>query len=394
MAALSVRLRQAAPIPLDAAFECAPGELLALVGPSGSGKTTLLRVIAGLARCAQAQVAVGAEPWVDTQRGLVLAPQQRRVGLVFQSYALFPHLSALHNVALASGRADATGHARELLARVRLDGLAERRPAQLSGGQQQRVALARALAREPQVLLLDEPFSAVDLATRQNLYAELAELRRSLAIPIVLVTHDLHEAQRLADRLAVLERGTVVASGPLDEVLARPDVAHLVPGVDAGALLHCQVREHDVRYGLTLLQLAGGGMLRVPQVDLPAGTAVRVRIPARDVALALSPPGDVSIVNRLPGELVALQPLDATHIEAQVQVGPGVRLRARVTREASDRLALVLGLPVWCLVKSVALDRATLLMTVEEVSSSCAPPSVPPPATGSARGAGQAAPPR
>ncbi len=300
----------------------------------------------------------------STHKG-TFGTQQRRVGLVFQSYALFPHLSALHNVALASGRADATGHARELLARVRLDGLAERRPAQLSGGQQQRVALARALAREPQVLLLDEPFSAVDLATRLNLYAELAELRRSLAIPIVLVTHDLHEAQRLADRLAVLERGTVVASGPLDEVLARPDVAHLVPGVDAGALLHCQVREHDARYGLTLLQLAGGGMLRVPQVDLPAGTAVRVRIPARDVALALSPPGDVSIVNRLPGELVALQPLDATHIEAQVQVGPGVRLRARVTREASDRLALVLGLPVWCLVKSVALDRATLLMTVE-----------------------------
>jgi molybdopterin-binding protein len=102
----------------------------------------------------------------------------------------------------------------------------------------------------------------------------------------------------------------------------------------------------------------------------------------------------VSIVNRLPGELVALQPLDATHIEAQVQVGPGVRLRARVTREASDRLALAPGRPVWCLVKSVALDRATLLMTVEGVSSSCAPAAVPPPATGSARAAGQAAPPR
>lgn len=367
MPTLSVRLRQAAPIPLDAQFECEAGELLALVGPSGSGKTTILRVIAGLAACSEGRVGIGDEIWLDTQRGVALPTQQRGVGLVFQTYALFPHLTAVANVALASRRADPEAHARELLARVRLDDLADRRPAQLSGGQQQRVALARALARDPQVLLLDEPFSAVDQAVRQELYAELADLRRGLAVPIVLVTHDVQEAQRLADRLVVLDHGKVVAAGTIDEVVARPGFARLVPGVEAGSLLHCRVSGHDERFGLTVLAIDGENLLRVPCVDLPVGAAVRVRIPARDVALSLSQPLDVSTVNRLPGELVALEQLDATHVDARVRIGEAVQLRARVTREAAERLALVPGLAVWCLVKSVALDRATLLMTVETV---------------------------
>jgi molybdate transport system ATP-binding protein len=368
MPALSVRLRQAAPIPLDAALECEAGELLALVGPSGSGKTTILRMISGLARCGDGRVTVGSEVWFDAQAGIAVPPQQRRVGLVFQNYALFPHLSALDNVAIASSRADPAAHARDVLARVRLDGLVDRRPAQLSGGQQQRVALARALAREPEVLLLDEPFSAVDQATRHSLYLELAELHRGLEIPIVLVTHDLQEAQRLADRMVVLDRGRALAAGTVDDVLALPSVAGLMPGLDAGSLLHCRVGGHDERYGLTLLEVDGGCVLRVPRVEVPVGTPVRVRIPARDVALALSSPVDVSTVNRLPGEVVALQPLDATHVDAQVRIGAAVRLRARLTRESADRLALRPGLAVWCLIKSVALDRATLMMTVERGS--------------------------
>jgi molybdate transport system ATP-binding protein len=166
---LSVDVQQAVPVPLDARFDCQPGELVALVGPSGSGKSTLLRCIAGLMHPAQGHIACREQTWLDTGQGLRLPPQQRRVGLVFQHYALFPHLSALRNVALASGRSDALGHAGELLSRLGLDGLGARRPSELSGGQQQRVALARALAREPDVLLLDEPFSAVDQPARHEL---------------------------------------------------------------------------------------------------------------------------------------------------------------------------------------------------------------------------------
>ncbi|MCX7165288.1 MAG: ABC transporter ATP-binding protein [Rhodocyclales bacterium] len=226
--ALEVELRQQLPIPLDCAFDCAPGELVALVGPSGSGKTTVLRCIAGLNRAAQGAIRCNGATWFDGE--LSLPPQQRRVGLVFQNYSLLPHLSALDNVMLALGDVPPTERvatARNWLARVHLQGLDARRPAQLSGGQQQRVALARALARAAAgtgggVLLMDEPFSAVDQVTRRKLREELARLRRELAIPIVLVTHDLDEARQLADRLVVLHRGKALQSGTPEDVLLRP----------------------------------------------------------------------------------------------------------------------------------------------------------------------------
>ncbi len=228
---LQVLLKNEAPVRLNAEFRCARGELLALVGPSGSGKTSVLRAIAGLLKSPQLQGRVsvgragedaGEGVWFDSARGVWQTPQQRRVGLVFQHYALFPHLTAIENVALAAHPARASTYFDELFERMGLAGLQQRRPSQLSGGQQQRVALARALAREPQVLLLDEPFSAVDAPTRQTLYRELAALRQDVAIPMVLVTHDLHEARRLADRVVILDAGESLQSGPPATVFASP----------------------------------------------------------------------------------------------------------------------------------------------------------------------------
>jgi molybdate transport system ATP-binding protein len=220
---LQVELRNQIPMVLDASFECAPGELVALVGPSGCGKTSLLRGIAGLlkSRTLSGRVAVGHSVWFDSERGVELSPQQRRTGLVFQHYALFPHLSAAENVAIGR-RAGTHTSVGELFARMGLAGLEHRRPAQLSGGQQQRVALARALAGEPKVLLLDEPFSAVDAPSRQTLYHELAALRQTLSMPMVLVTHDLSEARRLADRVVIVDAGHALQSGPPAQVFASP----------------------------------------------------------------------------------------------------------------------------------------------------------------------------
>ena len=227
---LHVSLKNSGPVRLNADLDCAPGELLAIVGPSGSGKTSVLRAIAGLLRSPGLQgfVRVGLDAecpeqvWFDSARGIHLTPQQRRVGLVFQHYALFPHLTAIENVALAAGSVWAREQFDSLFERMGLAGLQHRRPAQLSGGQQQRVALARALAREPQVLLLDEPFSAVDAPTRQTLYHELAALRQRIAIPMVLVTHDLNEARRLADRVVILDAGESLQIGPPARVFASP----------------------------------------------------------------------------------------------------------------------------------------------------------------------------
>ena len=224
--ALEVEIEQSQPMPLAGAFRCEATELLALVGPSGAGKTSMLRVLAGLMRPGHGRVVVGAEVWCDTAKGIFVPPKRRHVGLVFQDYALMPHLSALRNVALSLLHLPRTARmakARAWLEHVHLTPEQQsRRPAALSGGQQQRVAVARALAREPRLLLLDEPFSAVDQMNRRGLYRLLAELRRELAIPILLVTHDLNEARMLADSLVVMDAGRVLQQG-------TPDAIHRAP---------------------------------------------------------------------------------------------------------------------------------------------------------------------
>jgi len=237
MQGLQVQLRSASPIRLEAEFDCGAGELVALVGPSGSGKTSMLRAIAGLWTPADVQghIRVADEPWLDTAAGVQLSPQQRRAGLVFQHYALFPHMTAHANVALAAGPGWSQADVQTLLARLGLATLSQRRPSQLSGGQQQRVALARALVRvmpTPSltatpahlsgVLLLDEPFSAVDAPTRQTLYRELAALRQKVSVPMVLVTHDLQEARRLADRVVIVDAGQTLQTDTPARVFASP----------------------------------------------------------------------------------------------------------------------------------------------------------------------------
>jgi molybdate transport system ATP-binding protein len=242
---LKLCIKAESPIPLAIDFQLEPGALLALVGHSGAGKTTILRTIAGLYTPAIARISVSDELWLDTDRAINLPPRERRVGMVFQSYALFPHMSAIQNVACAIDDLASTEkmtEAERLLALVNLKGLEKRKPGALSHGQQQRVALARALARRPKVLLLDEPFAALDRRTRESLYGEIIALRHQLhlrhsrhapeqapeqaieqAMPIILVTHDMHEAERLADQIMVIEEGRIIAHGPVPDVLSQPE---------------------------------------------------------------------------------------------------------------------------------------------------------------------------
>ena len=355
---LSVELRQIEPIPLDVAFTCGAGDVLAIFGPSGSGKTTILRSIAGLHRAAHAIVRVGNEVWTDTSAGVVLPPHRRGVGFVFQDYALFPHLTAMDNVIAALGHlptAEHTDRARSLLAAVHLAEHHDRRPRSLSGGERQRVALARALARDPAVLLLDEPFAAIDRAVRRQLQGEIAALRRSLDLPIVLVTHDFDDVVRLASHVLLLERGATVAAGPISEVMSRPDLAWLRDAVGLGSVFHAEVTRTLGHRGLVELTFDGGVLLASDRT-LGKDTIVRVRIPAREVILATTPPEGVSLHNVLAGTITAI---DATprfeHVIVQVAVGR-VPILAEVTRDAIARLGLAVGGPVHALVKSVSIE--------------------------------------
>lgn len=332
---LKVRLQNHAPMPLAAEFDCAAGELIALVGPSGSGKTSLLRAVAGLLRAPQLEgtVQVGEEVWFDSARRIKLTPQQRCVGLVFQHYALFPHLTALENVAVACPagldiREDLS--LRELFGRLGLAGLEQRRPAQLSGGQQQRVALARALRRITRaqdgrsgpahgVLLLDEPFSAVDAPSRQTLYRELATLRQQVSTPMVLVTHDLHEARRLADRVVIVDEGVTLQSGPPDKVFSSPRNARVADLVGIQNHFRGHFKRQGGDAGVLCWEDASGGSVDLKVVDkhrLDDGVAVSWVLAGEhvDVLVPDAPETDGESHNRLVCELAEVLALGETSL--------------------------------------------------------------------------------
>jgi molybdate transport system ATP-binding protein len=355
---LSVSLRQRAPIPLDVEFTCDPGQTLAIFGPSGSGKTTILRSLAGLYCPEHASVRSGLETWSDTSTRVFVPPHRRAVGVVFQEYALFPHLTARGNVMTALGHRpthERRARANQLLDLVHLSDHQDRRPQELSGGERQRVALARALAREPVVLLLDEPFAAVDRAVRRRLQDEIDELRRTLDLPLVLVTHDFDDVIRLATHLLILDRGRAIASGALTELTSRPDVPWLREAVGLGSVFDARVVRRDPERGLLELTFDGGTLLASDRI-LTTGAIVRVRIAARDVILATSQPRGLSLHNVLAGTVSALNTDPGfDHIVVQIAVG-GVLLLAEVTRDAIARLDLVGGQQLYALIKSVSIN--------------------------------------
>jgi molybdate transport system ATP-binding protein len=283
-AGLSVFLSQHRPIPLKVTFQCQPGELLALTGPSGSGKTTILRAIAGLHKAETGKIRCNRETWQDNK--IFLPAHQRHVGLVFQHYSLFPHLTVLDNIRIAlphSSNKKQTRQALKLLEQVHLSGLEQRYPKQLSGGQKQRVAVARALARQPSVLLLDEPFSAVDQVTRRKLYRELLVLRQSLSIPIILVTHDLEESALLADKIALLYKGTILQTGQPETLANRPDTSLVARLMDQQNVFTATVIKHEnhrtlLKWQQTVLEIP-------PQSEWELNQTVHWMIPPAGVLL-------------------------------------------------------------------------------------------------------------
>ncbi len=348
---LAVRLKGAGPIPLDLNFETQGNELIALVGPSGSGKTTVLRSIAGLVPAAKGAIRWGAETWLDDDAGVYLSPQARRVGFVFQDYALFPHLSARETVALAIGNgtpAEKRARAETWLVRVNLDGLGARRPSQLSGGQQQRVALARALAREPRVLLLDEPFSAVDKMTRDRLKQELARLRATLACPILLVTHDLDEALALADRIGVLHRGRLLQIGTPDDVLlqpASPTVARLMGQTN---IFEGTLKVQATPGGRGKLEWAGGALEIATTNAALVGKAITWMIPSDAIVLhRRGRPSQGERENPVSGHITQLTRLgEQTAVSVTVAFTVGAVLNFKLPTHAARRNDLELGTEV------------------------------------------------
>jgi molybdate transport system ATP-binding protein len=345
---------------LDIHFRSGRG-LTALFGRSGAGKTSIIDAIAGLIRPERGRIVVDGSVLIDTERGIRVPAHRRRVGYVFQEDRLFPHLTVRQNLLFGRWFAIGSTPATRLDDVVHLLGIGAllgRRPARLSGGEKQRVAIGRALLASPRLLLMDEPLASLDAARKDEILPYIERLRDQAGVPIVYVSHVVAEVARLASTIVLISDGRVRAVGPLREVMGRAELYPLAGRFEAGAVLAVRVAAHDAHWGLT--ELAGAfGKLTVPLLPTPVGASLRVRIRARDVILAASPPTGISALNILAGRVEAVIPIEDAALEVQLRLGDE-RLLARVTRRSGAMLGLSPGREIFAVIKTVAIDRRSL----------------------------------
>lgn len=344
---------------IDIAFKIEDRGITALFGRSGAGKTTLINMMAGLLRPDSGHLHIGGQTLFDSAAKVNVRPERRRVGYVFQEGRLFPHLSVKANLLYGrrfAPKGERYQNASQIIDLLGLGGLLARRPATLSGGEKQRVAIGRALLSEPRLLLMDEPLAALDALRKSEIMGHIERLHEVLGVPIIYVSHALEEVTRLANHMVVLADGGVVATGSAVDIMSQPDLSPHTGRHEAGALIETQVSGHD-EFGLTELVFAGG-VFRVAGLDLAAGTAVRARIRARDVAIATTRPSDLSILNVFPGRVAEMHQSGAAAMDLQLDIG--VKLWARITVRSAHELGLAPGREVFALIKSVAIDRHSL----------------------------------
>lgn len=361
MSGLDIRIRRGAgTFAIDLAFEAGKG-ITGLIGPSGAGKSMTLETIAGLARPDAGRVALDDDVFVDTERGIFLPPEKRRIGFVFQDPLLFPHLSVAENLDYGARRHPPAGSVSrdDVIDLLGLDALLDRRPHRLSGGEAQRVAIGRALLSNPRLILMDEPLSSLDTRRRREIMPFIEALHRRLDLPILYVSHNIDEIVRLADRVLVLNGGSLLASGDVAAILNRNDIQSLILGederdADPATIVEAAVTRHDEAHHLTELAF-GSAALSLTHLRLPVGAKVRLRIHARDIAIATERPHGLSIQNVIEARIAALSPAGAAQIDVLLSIAGAPDLRARITARAAGQLSLAPGATVWALVKSVVL---------------------------------------
>ncbi|MGC6386181.1 molybdenum ABC transporter ATP-binding protein ModC [Ewingella sp. S1.OA.A_B6] len=328
--------------------------ITAIFGLSGAGKTSLINAIGGLTRPDCGRISLNERVLSDTDKGIFLPPEKRRIGYVFQDARLFPHYRVQGNLqyGMAASMRDQFDN---IVALLGIGPLLSRFPLTLSGGEKQRVAIGRALLTAPELLLMDEPLAALDLPRKRELMPYLEKLAKEVSIPILYVTHSLDEILRLADKVLVLDNGKVLAMGDLETVWASNIMRPWLPREEQSSVLNVSVLEHHPRYEMTALAI-GDQRLWIAKVDAPEGTPMRVRVNAADVSLVLQPTANnSSIRNVLPAKV--LECLDiGTQVEVKLAMADHI-LWARITPWARDELMVRPGQWLYAQIKSVSLRR-------------------------------------
>ena len=347
-------------ISLNISGQSAISGITALFGRSGSGKTSLINLMAGLARPDRGRIALGSRVLFDSERGIDLPPEQRRMGYVFQETRLFPHLDVRGNLGYGMKRRGRNGQLASfdhVVGLLDLEYLLNRHPDSLSGGEKQRVAIGRALLSNPELLLLDEPLASLDAAHKNEILPFLERLRGDPGIPIIYVSHNMEEIVRLADVMVLISEGRVLANGNVEDLLSRLDLRPLTGRFEAGSVIAATLVGHEKEFGLSRLSFAGGELL-APMVDLPLGTPLRVRIRARDVTLTTRKPSQMGAQNIYHGAIIQMEA--DTGSRAEVLLDIGVPLWARLSAKSAQELKLAVGMRAYAMIKSVAIDGHSL----------------------------------
>lgn len=339
---------------LQADFHAAPGFTI-LFGPSGAGKTTLLDCVAGLAKPDAGQIVIGGRVLFDSAQHINLAVEKRRVGYVFQTLALFPHLTVENNIQYGLAhlpQEERTARTLAILHAFRIPHLAHRYPREISGGESQRAALARTLVTDPAVLLLDEPLAALDVATKSKIIDDLRQWNQAHRIPILYVTHSREEVFALGERVLILDAGRIVAQGTPHEVIAAPQQETVAQLIGFENVFDATVESVHPERGTMTCRVAGDGVpvvLETPLVRGGVGSALRVGIRAGDILLATAAPVGLSARNVIPGRIASLEQRDVI-VSARVKCR--VEMEVHLTLAARDALQLAPGREVWLVIKT------------------------------------------
>lgn len=341
--------------PFDIDVDIRGGDgITVLFGASGAGKTSILRAVAGVLKPDRGRIALDGKVYFDSTTGTYLPVQERRIGYVFQNHLLFPHLTAEQNVLYGirdHSRNDARQRVRELLSLLGIDRTARRYPRDLSGGEQQRVALARALASDPSIMLLDEPLSAVDVATRSRLLEEISAVQERSGIPFLYVTHNHSEAVRLGDYMYILDEGEVVQSGTPLEIFNSPRSASAARAVGTENIFVGKIVEHRIQDGMTTVDI-GSCLVQVPYKDLPVGDRITVGIRSEDIILSREHLTQTSARNVLKG---MIQRIILEADKAELVVSCGVDFKVSITPATIRVLDLKEGTEIYMLIKARAV---------------------------------------